>query len=176
MSLTSQSWAEKIFFFLKIVSTGTIYRSKDSCHRSSDSIFWNAAQLAFLSDRAALLAGSLVSQWEEVARSEFCLFVLYVFIPRLAGHECFHGFLLIKHQLLDSISKINAAWNGSVAFWNTEVLRKAGWVDAYVLEPQQHESWLPKRTFTKWEMIESHRCWDQGIYIFLVQLAIWNEI
>lgn len=50
-------------------------------------------------------AGSLTSQWKEGARSECCPCVYYVCVPRFAGHEFFYGFLLIKHQLLVSISK-----------------------------------------------------------------------
>lgn len=41
VSLTSQSLAERVLFFLKIVPTATVCQSKDSCNRrSSDGIFW----------------------------------------------------------------------------------------------------------------------------------------
>lgn len=67
---------KRFYFSFKIVPTKTVYQSKDSCNRrSSDSISWNAAQLALFCEKAALLAGNLAFQWKERAGSEWYLFV-----------------------------------------------------------------------------------------------------
>lgn len=52
-----------------------------------------------------MLAGNLASPWKERAMREWCPFVHFISVPRLAGHESSRVFLLVEHQLLISIAK-----------------------------------------------------------------------